>query len=196
MELHVTVVNKKATYLKRFGDIVCGNSDYTITFTFDSDWDGVSDKIARFVWNEQYINVPIIDNVCAVPIIQNATEVKVGVYAGELKTTTSAVIPCVPSILCGSAQSAPENEANYASEAQQSAERAEKAAEAATEAAEQEVTRLVGQLGVVQKSGTSTTSVMSQKATTDYVDNRLPKLGTPPPFAERVYTASARFHSL
>ena len=38
MQLNINVVNKVATYQQRNGDIVCGNSDYTIKFTFDAEW--------------------------------------------------------------------------------------------------------------------------------------------------------------
>lgn len=55
------------------------------------------------------------------------------------------------------------------------ADRAEKAAneaaEKATEAATAEVTRLVGELGIVQETGDSETSVMSQKAVTNEVNS-------------------------
>lgn len=101
--LNISVANKVATYCQRDGFIVCGNSDYQITFTFDSDWDGYTNKIARFKWNGGHKDVKIEDgNTAAVPRIENATQVEVGVYVGDLSTTTPAVIPCTRSILCGS----------------------------------------------------------------------------------------------
>lgn len=47
--LNVIVTNKIARYLQRDGEIVCGNSDYQITFTFDADWEGYETKTARFI---------------------------------------------------------------------------------------------------------------------------------------------------
>ena len=100
--LHITVNNKVATYLRRDGDIVCGNSDYQVQFTFDGEWDGYTQKTARFIWNGEYFDVDFTGNTCTVPIIMNAHLVTVGVYAGQLSTTTAAVIGCKPSIICGS----------------------------------------------------------------------------------------------
>jgi hypothetical protein len=99
--LRVRVTNKNAVYEKRGGDIVCGNSDYQIEFTFDSAWDDHAVKTARFIWNGKYQDVVLTGNTCTVPIITNATSLDVGVYAGDLSTTTPATIPCKKSILCG-----------------------------------------------------------------------------------------------
>lgn len=100
--LHISVLDKKATYLSRDGDIVCGNSDYMIEFAFDAEWDGYDEKTARFIWNGQYQDVKFTGTACYVPIVTHTTELRVGVYAGELSTTTSATIGCKKSILCES----------------------------------------------------------------------------------------------
>ena len=109
--LNITVANKIATYRKLDGSIVCGNSDYQVKFTFDEEWTDHNEKTARFIWNGQYVEV--------------------GVYAGNLETTTAAVIPALRSILCGGATPTPENDEHYANEAKEAAERAEAAAEKA-----------------------------------------------------------------
>ena len=134
MLLHIDVVNKVATYRKRDGDIVCGNNDYQIKFSFDSEWDAHTTKTARFIWNGSYTDVEFTGDTCDVPIITNTTEVTVGVFAGELTTTTPAEIGCQRSILCLAAKPGEEAERNYASEAQAAAERAEAAAERAERA--------------------------------------------------------------
>lgn len=107
-ELYITVKDKVATYQARGGDIVCGNSDYCIVFNFDEEWSGVASKTARFVWNGQYYDQVFTGNTCTVPIITNADSVEVGVYAGNLRTTTPAKIGCVRSILCRTASPTPE----------------------------------------------------------------------------------------
>lgn len=89
-------------------EIICGNSDYTITFTFDDEWEGIEVKTALFKWltadgvrsHEQ----PFTGDVVAVPILTDTREVVVGVYAGNLTTTTGAPIRCVPSIRCGAGE--------------------------------------------------------------------------------------------
>lgn len=98
--LHVAVVDKIATYRQRDGIIVCGNSDYVIEFAFDSEWDGYTAKTARFVSNRGFVDVVFDGNTVAVPILQDTTSVTVGVFSGNLKTTTPAIITCQKSILC------------------------------------------------------------------------------------------------
>ena len=123
--LHVNVNNKIATYQQRDGFIVCNNSDYQIKFTFDSEWDGYENKTARFIWNGQYHDKDFTGDTCDVPEIQNATVVKVGVYAVDLSTTTPAIIGCYKSILCEGANPSTENDKEYANEAKEAADRAE-----------------------------------------------------------------------
>lgn len=105
--LHITVRNKEAAPIGA-PLIICGNSDYTIDFDFDAEWDALAIKTARFVWVEdhkvKYTDVVFGEEPCQVPILSNTREVRVGVFAGELHTTTPAVIPCQRSILCGTGQ--------------------------------------------------------------------------------------------
>jgi hypothetical protein len=100
--LPVRVINKIATFSSRGGGIVCGNTDYQIEFIFDSEWDGVNEKTARFIWNGEYVDVKFTGTNCPVPLIANAVTVEVGVFASAVCTSTGAVIPCTKSILCGS----------------------------------------------------------------------------------------------
>lgn len=81
--------------------IVCGNKDYTARFDFDAEWDAYDAKTARFIWNGQYEDVVFSGDTCAIPQINNAQACEVGVFAGDLRTTTSAIIKCDKSILCG-----------------------------------------------------------------------------------------------
>lgn len=112
-DLRITVNNKIATYQKRDGDIVCGNNDYRIVFTFDKEWDNHATKTARFIWNNTYTDVVFDGNICPVPIITNATSCEVGVYAGNLATTTPAEIGCIKSILCSGGMPASPSEDVY-----------------------------------------------------------------------------------
>ena len=139
MILNVDVVNKIATFQKRGGCIVCGNSDYQIRFTFDSEWSEFPTKTARFITNGQFTDVDFTGDYCTVPILYDTTEVEIGVYAGELKTTTSAFIGCYRSILCEIAKPSEENDRNYVNEAKVEADRAEAAAEEATQRVEEAV---------------------------------------------------------
>lgn len=86
--------------------IVCGNADYSVKFTFDADWDGLSTKTARFVWVQdgvvKYKDVEFTGDTVEVPVLINTRQVQIGVYAGDLCTSTPARIPCELSIRCGS----------------------------------------------------------------------------------------------
>lgn len=98
--IKITVAEKVATYRLRDGAVVCGNSDYAVQFTFDSDWSRHETKTARFIYNGVTEDVVFQGDTVPVPVIKNATILKVGVYAGDLVTTTPAVVPCLKSILC------------------------------------------------------------------------------------------------
>lgn len=100
--LHIIVANKVASYLQRDGYIVCGNSDYQIEFSFDSEWDAYARKTARFIWNGKYKDVEFSGTICPVPVISNSNGLEVGVYAGDISTSTSALISCKKSIRCNS----------------------------------------------------------------------------------------------
>ena len=91
--------------------IVCGNSDYVAIFDFDAEWDAYEVKTARFIWGGTYTDVAFTGNECPVPVILNAVSVLVGVYAGDLHTTTAAAVGVRRSILGG-----PETEAEVSRE--------------------------------------------------------------------------------
>ena len=103
-EIKVVVADKIAT-VSGTPLIICDNSDYTIKFTFDTEWANEDSKIARFSFLKnglnRYIDVPIENNTCNVPILSDIEAVAVGAYAGNLRTTTGAEIRCKKSILSG-----------------------------------------------------------------------------------------------
>ena len=80
--------------------LVCGNSDYQIAFQFDEEWAEHNTKTARFIWADQYVDVVFQDDICDVPVIINTNYCAVGVFAGNLRTSTPALISCDKSILC------------------------------------------------------------------------------------------------
>ena len=126
--LNITVNNKIASHRRIEGHIVCWNDDYTINFVFDSEWESQSNKIARFIWNGQYFDQPITGNTCTVPKIDNATQVRVGVYVkGGLRTTTEAIIDCMPSVLSNGVVPHPTTGQNYTTQAEEAADRAKTA---------------------------------------------------------------------
>ena len=104
MVIKINVTNKRAV-LVGSPVIVCGNSGYTLEFTFDAEWSAESVRTARFVYvrdgSVQYQDVVFSGTTAQVPILANIKEVRVGVFAGDLHTSTPALIPCEKSIRCG-----------------------------------------------------------------------------------------------
>ena len=80
--------------------IVCGNSDYVVEFNFDEEWAEHPIRTARFSTWKGFTDVVFEGSQCPVPVLSNASYVKIGVFAGDLRTTTHAYIPCKKSILC------------------------------------------------------------------------------------------------
>ena len=103
--INITVADKIATNMSPGVNIVCGNSDYTIMFSFDGEWDEYPIKTARFVYTLDgkvtYKETVFAGSAAPVPVLSNVMDVYVGVYAGELHTTTPARVLCDRSILCG-----------------------------------------------------------------------------------------------
>lgn len=102
MELLVTIRDKIATYAGK-ASYVCGNSDYVIRFDMDDEWAAYETKTGRFISEDNsYIDQLFSGNECPVPVISNTYGIRVGVFAGDLHTTTPAYIPAKKSILCAS----------------------------------------------------------------------------------------------
>jgi hypothetical protein len=80
---------------------ICDNSDFVVNFDFDDEWGSYEYKTARFIYNEKYIDVVFMGNQCEIPVISNTNTVQIGVFAGDLCTTTAAWIPAKKSILNG-----------------------------------------------------------------------------------------------
>lgn len=110
--IEVLVREKMAQNLKpREQIIVCDNSDYVISFTFDEEWDAYPEKTARFAYGRAYQDIVFKGNKCVAPAMRNVSSVEVGVFAGNLHTTTPALIYCKKSIRsCGCAPEGPPRE--------------------------------------------------------------------------------------
>ena len=108
----IQIIDKIATCLTEL-PVVCGNSDYECEFLFDEEWEQHSIKTARFKVNGDYTDVVFEGNICNMPIISDAKIVWIGVFAGELSTSTPAIVHCKHSILDGEDTPAPPREDVY-----------------------------------------------------------------------------------
>lgn len=97
----ISVRSKQAKNLSKI-PYVCGNADYRVAFDFDDDWNQYPIKTARFVTADGTpYEETVIDNQCKFPQIMDTFRADVGVYAGDLVTTTPAVVECLRSIRSG-----------------------------------------------------------------------------------------------
>lgn len=82
--------------------IVCGNSNYLITFDLDAEWSDAENLTASFqyVRNGERVTevIPLTDRQCRLPVLRGTWEVLVGVSGGNIRTAAPAVIPCMPCI--------------------------------------------------------------------------------------------------
>ena len=99
-DIHITVRERIA---QADGDpeIVCGNSDYTAVFDLDAEWDAFRARILRAVWRDNVTGQIIHEdtlftgNTATIPPVWRTCQVLIGVYAGDIRTTTAARVPCI-----------------------------------------------------------------------------------------------------
>lgn len=94
--IRIRVRDKIASKISGPEYIVCDNSDYVIEFDFDSEWGGYSVKTARFIYGDGMKNhkdVVFSGSICNVPVVHDTVRVAIGVFAGDLHTTTPAIVP-------------------------------------------------------------------------------------------------------
>lgn len=98
IELPISIKNRISLYTGK-KQLVCGNSDYELVFTFDDEWSGETYKTA-YIWyvaEDGSVGLhPILfqGERCRVPLVPDAVKILVGVRAGNLMTTTNAEILC------------------------------------------------------------------------------------------------------
>lgn len=93
------VVRDKIAFQPNNTEYVCDNTDYIAEFDFDEEWDGVDPKTARFVYGDEHQDIVFTGNRCEIPRISDVNSMRVGVFAGNLVTTTPAQVICRRSIL-------------------------------------------------------------------------------------------------
>lgn len=99
--------------------VVSDNTGYRVQFTWDGEWDGYAVKTAVFAWHHKLqtysATVAFEGDTVAIPRIPAVGKLYVGLTAGNLQTTTPAVIECRHSILSsGGQEPEPPAESEYA----------------------------------------------------------------------------------
>lgn len=95
-EMTVTVRDKYAQ-VQGNPEIVCGNSDYTVTFDFDAEWDGEPTAHIRYLRDGIPVetDILIVNDTCDLPAVYGTDELCIGAYTDTVQTSTPAVIPCI-----------------------------------------------------------------------------------------------------
>ena len=102
-DIHITV-RERIAQAEGDPEIVCGNSDYTAVFDFDAEWVAYPQKTLRTVWRDTetgrlvHVDTLFTGSSAALPPVWRTNQTLVGVYAGNIHTTTAAWIPCTACI--------------------------------------------------------------------------------------------------
>ena len=96
--IEITIRNKVARIAS--SPIIVGkNKDYIVRFDFDEDWDKYDTKTARFSQDGECQDIIFAGNECSMPALDGGKVVEVGVYAGDISTTTPAYLKVQKSII-------------------------------------------------------------------------------------------------
>lgn len=103
--INIDISNKIAKVTTPDAEIVCGNNDYTAKFSFDDEWSAYAAKTAVLRYStpdgKQGQEVVFTGDSCPLPALYNLRRVNIGVFAGDIRTTTAAVIRCRPCVTDG-----------------------------------------------------------------------------------------------
>lgn len=103
--INIDISNKIAKVTTPDAEIVCGNNDYTAKFSFDDEWSAYAAKTAVLRYStpdgKRGQEVVFTGDSCSLPALYNLRCVNIGVVAGDIRTTTAAVIRCKPCITDG-----------------------------------------------------------------------------------------------
>lgn len=81
------------------GTVICGNSDYTVAWDLDQEWEPYSAKTMRVnLADGTYQDVVFTGNTAALPVLSTPGWASVGLYAGDLHTGRAADLRVLPSV--------------------------------------------------------------------------------------------------
>lgn len=81
------------------GTVICGNSDYTVAWDLDQEWEPYSAKTMRVnLADGTYQDVVFTGNTAALPVLSTPGWASLGLYAGDLHTSRAADLRVLPSV--------------------------------------------------------------------------------------------------
>lgn len=89
--IHISVRNAVAWQSDKTA-YICGDGDFTVVFDLDGEWAELPVKTARFQTENGFTDVSFRGDRCAIPVIPYARRLEIGLYAGNLITTTPASV--------------------------------------------------------------------------------------------------------
>lgn len=107
-QLFIEVRGKIATLTNQNFQLVGGNNDYEVVFDFDGEWDNHPVKTALFVFADKTVEKVFDGSVCKGVAVENATLCLVGVFSGDIATTTPACISGIKQSIRDVARDLPE----------------------------------------------------------------------------------------
>ena len=96
-DILISVQNRQAIQTNSTA-YICGNGDYGVHFSFDDEWNDYPIKTARFQSEGWFTDVLFRGDVCPMPALEHIRKLEVGVYAGNIQTTTPARVFVQPGI--------------------------------------------------------------------------------------------------
>ena len=82
------------------GVVICNNSDYTVVWDLDSEWEPYSARTMRVnLADGTYQDVVFTGNTAALPVLSTPGWASVGLYAGDLHTSRAARLLALSSVL-------------------------------------------------------------------------------------------------
>ena len=81
------------------GVVICNNSDYTVVWDLDNEWEPYSTRTMRVnLADGTYQDVVFTGNTAALPVLSTPGWASVGLYAGDLHTSRAADLRVLPSV--------------------------------------------------------------------------------------------------
>lgn len=95
-DINITVAHKVA--VSDTQSIVCDNSDYTVHWTLDEDWNAYDTKTMRTIYMDgTYTDKVFSGDTIALPVCTVPGVVQIGLFAGNIRTSRVAILRALPS---------------------------------------------------------------------------------------------------
>lgn len=96
-DINITVAHKVA--VSDTQSIVCDNSDYTVHWTLDEDWNGYDTKTMRTIYMDGTFEDKVFSgDTIELPVCTVPGAVQIGLFAGNIRTSRVAILRALPSV--------------------------------------------------------------------------------------------------